>query len=308
MNTVMENKKEYKSFDEIDVSTMTIVATTNWKIDIKSLFEYLETTPYTVTPKKRGRKPKNLKEEPVKEIKEGSVVTMIYKDKMKGVFLKEKKAEKKSNYFRNSLTIVIFIKGKMINAKISENGKFQITGCKTEQHAEECIKFIWSYIQTINSLHKINICKYTGKPECIFVIYMTNMDFEIGFKINRQALDQYINENTMHDSILETSFGYPGVNIKMKLNRNKNPTIKKIYLDSETFLWKNTEISYEDYTSTLQQKDKKKDLKERQHTFLVFQSGNVILSSKHIIYMKEVYEEFMSTVFSARNIIEETLC
>lgn len=306
MNSIVENKKEYKTFNEIDVSTMTIVATTNWKIDIKSLFEYLEVTPFTVIPKKRGRKPKKLREEPVKEIKEGSVVTMIYKDKMKGVFLKEKKADKKTNYFRNSLTIVIFIKGKMINTKISENGKFQITGSKTEQHAEECIKFIWSYIQTINSLHNINICKYTDKPECIFVIYMTNMDFEIGFKINRQALDQYINENTVHDSILETSFGYPGVNIKMKLNRNKNPTIKKIYLD-ETKVWKNTEILYEDYTNTLSPKDKKKDLKERQHTFLVFQSGNVILSSKHIIYMKDVYEEFMTTIFSARKIIEENL-
>ena len=48
-------------FENIIVSTQTIIAKTNWKVDIISLFNHLETTLYKVIPKKRGRKSKEEK-------------------------------------------------------------------------------------------------------------------------------------------------------------------------------------------------------------------------------------------------------
>jgi hypothetical protein len=45
-------------FEEIAVSTRTIIGITNWNINIEKLFDVLPTTEYNVQPKKRGRKRK----------------------------------------------------------------------------------------------------------------------------------------------------------------------------------------------------------------------------------------------------------
>ena len=42
-----------------------------------------------------------------------------------------------------------------------------------------------------------------------------NTDFAIGYEINREALDTYIEQNTQHVSNFERSGGYTGVNIKI---------------------------------------------------------------------------------------------
>ena len=49
---------------------------------------------------------------------------------------------------------------------------------------------------------------------------MTNIDFNIGYIINREELNRYINEHTEYNSLLETSFGYTGVNIKIPVRQD----------------------------------------------------------------------------------------
>jgi hypothetical protein len=61
---------------------------------------------------------------------------------------------------------------------------------------------------------------------------MTNIDFNVGFTINRENLDKYINSNTDYNSLLETSFGYTGVNIKIPMQRPPDMILKKL-------IWKN---------------------------------------------------------------------
>ena len=58
-----KQKKPELSFDDICISTETIIATTNWKVDINELFNHLSVTEFTVVPKKRGRKSKDEKKE-----------------------------------------------------------------------------------------------------------------------------------------------------------------------------------------------------------------------------------------------------
>jgi len=297
-----ENKEfKYPEFDDIEVSTMTIVCITNWLLNIQLLFDNLETTPYTVIPKKRGRKPKNIKEEPHKNLPEGSIINMRYKDQIKGVVLREKKGEEKSNYFRNALTIVMFVDNKMINMKISKNGKFQITGCKTYLQAEMCVKYMWDYI---NQIEKVSTDE---APRVFFITVMTNIDFNLGFLVNRENLDKYINKNTDYNSLLETSFGYTGVNIKIPLKIPEKLKLKTITLYNES--WIEGEILYSDYVNSLEKVEKTKELaKKRWYTFLVFQSGNVIFScmSKEC-FMKEIYEEFLTIIKDCKYLIEEKI-
>ena len=82
-----------KNFENIEVSTKTIIAITNWNLNIDKIFDILPTTNYIVVPKKRGRKKKEEKEDPNGILEDGSIITIKYKDRLKGVDLKNKKTK-----------------------------------------------------------------------------------------------------------------------------------------------------------------------------------------------------------------------
>ena len=140
---------KFPEFDDIKVSTKTIIAKTNMTIDLRKLFDYLPITNYIVFPKKRGRKKKIEKVEEKIIIESGSIITLKYENDVRGVEIKKKKIDKKkkSKWFRNSFTVVMVIDNKPINFKICQNGMMQITGCKFDSQAEDCVKFIWYYIK-----------------------------------------------------------------------------------------------------------------------------------------------------------------
>jgi len=286
-----------KKFDDIAISTQTIIAKTNWKVDINALFNHLPVTDHKVIPKKRGRKSKlEKKEELGIELKDGQIVTLKIGNKLRGVILKEKKNSKR--FFRNSLTIVMYLDNKFINFKVSKNGKFQFTGCKNEDHSQLCMKFIHEYTKDTSK-----IIQYDGDTEIIFLSVMTNINFNLGFCINRENLDYHINSTSEYFSLLETSFGYTGVNIKIPLKNIDNIPISKITLKDE---WHHKKMTYSEYFETLDAKEQQKDkMKIRYNTFLVFQSGNVILSSPHKECMRESYHTFSKIIKECRDKIEE---
>jgi TATA-box binding protein (TBP) (component of TFIID and TFIIIB) len=288
------------TFDEIDISTQTIIAKTNWKVDIFLLFNHLPITFYKIIPKKRGRKSKEeKKEEKVDELLDGQIITLKIGNKLRGVNLKEKKNSKR--FFRNSLTVVMFMDHKFINFKVSKNGKFQFTGCKNEGHAKQCMKYVYEYTK-----NESKIIQYENNPEIIFINVMANINFNVGFCINRENLDDHINTKTKYYSLLETSFGYTGVNIKIPLDDiDIIPINKIIYKDSE---WTEESFGYTKYIDSLDEKERKKEkTKVRYNTFLVFQSGNVILSSPHKECMRKTYHEFIEIIKSCRHRIEEKI-
>lgn len=299
-----ENNKKSPIFEDIKVSTKTIIAVTNWNININLLFKTLPITNFTLIPKKRGRKKKEEREDPNKDIPSGSIITLEFGDEIRGVDLKQKKRKKKKGYFRNSLTVVMIIDNKQINFKISKNGKFQLTGCKNDYYAESSLKYIWKYIS--ESENKDEIIQNVSNPEITFLTVMTNIDFNLGFNINRENLDKYINCNTDYNSLLETSFGYTGVNIKIPMKKPSDMILKKLrWKDGK---WEENKINYKDYLETLTEKEKEKEQgKNRYNTFLVFHSGNVIMSSMHQMYMKDTYNKFINIIQDCRKIIEERI-
>ena len=307
------------NFDNINISTETIIAKTNWKINIQELFSNLPLTEYIVEPKKRGRRPKNEKKTEPQVLNNGEIITIKFGDKVRGVDLKSKKKkkpvkkvknskdddEKDNNYFRNSITVVMFCEGKLINFKISKNGKFQFTGCKNNDHAHRCLVYVKDYIYALPN-KKILSVPLNSNLEVIYVTVMANINFSLGFCVNKENLDDYINKNTNYISLLETTFGYTGVNIKMPLERMDNmPITKMSYIDFE---WRKQILNYKEYISTLDEKERSKERgKTHYNTFLVFQSGNVILSSHHKECMRDTYHEFLKIINRCRDHIEEKI-
>ena len=304
--------KEKETFDNIGISTETIIGKTNCKINIVDLFQILPVTEYTVVPKKRGRRPKDEKKVETQTLNDGDIITLKIGDRVRGVDLKMKKS-KSENYFRNSITIVMSCDGKLINFKISKNGKFQFTGCKNDSHSQRCLEYVMGYIDAYNSSPVTNHKKILTLPpqsnlEVIYLTVMANINFSLGFCVNKENLDDYDNKNTRYYSLLETTFGYTGVNIILPLPNLNNIPITKMTLDRVTNTWAKEDMSYDQYINLLDDKEKTKERgKTRYNTFLVFQSGNVILSSPHKECMRDTYHEFLRIIHTCRDVIEEKI-
>jgi len=298
---------QFPKFEDIPVSTKTFIVMTNITLNIKKLFDFLPITDYVLVPKRRGRKKKNTVTDPNKNISDGSIITIDLANNVRGVVLKKKKKKdgKSTDYFRNSVTIVMVIDGKKINFKISNNGKFKMTGCKKDTHAERCVKYIWNYIKDTKDIYTV------GENEsfkAIFIPAMRNIDFSLGFILDREKLDEYFNTFTQYCSLLETSIGYTGVNIKIPVKKAiTDLSIKElVYKESDWMVPKT--IPYQTYLDTLKPKEMQKKLdKERFNTFLVFHSGKVIMSSMCEEFARDTYYEFLDIIKNNYKQFEEKL-
>lgn len=292
------------NFREIDISTKTIIAVSNVELDIENIFNKIPVAQYVVVPRRRGRKKKEQEPDPNISLPIGSIITAKLSGLVKGVDLKQKKkTDSRRKYFRNSLTIVMKIdQNKLINFKLSKNGKFQITGAKNDEHAKQAIKYFWEYVCPYSELYKMNGAVFTVN----FITVMTNIDFNVGFIVNRENLDKYMNQQTEHNSLLETSFGYTGVNIKFPSNCTYDNTL--IPQITYTGVWNDTTIPYKTYYDQLSTKEKEKnEQKTRYTTFLVFHSGNVIMSGISKPMMEDTFNEFIDIIKKSRQHIEEKL-
>ena len=328
---VLSRDLKFPEFEDIKVSTKTFTAMTNLKIEIKELYEKLPVTPYTVIAKKRGRKKKREEPNPNENIPLGSIVTLKCEGEIRGVELKTKKTKKTANktkWFRNSITVVIIL-DKPVNFKICRNGTFQMTGCKTHEHAELCIKHIWEHIKDDQTLYSFTrSSKESSEPtlETMFIPSMRNIDFSLGFLVDREKLNiymspnsenNYISKSTLHEKyfkdrdfhcLLETSFGYTGVNIKIPLTEDiSTMEVKKLWYNDKDG-WKELWTTYQEYLDLLPEKDRISKLKdERYNTFLVFQSGCIIQSGLTSRFMKDPYYYFVDIMREGFDQIEERL-
>jgi TATA-box binding protein (TBP) (component of TFIID and TFIIIB) len=290
-----------RSFEDIKVSTKTFTAMTNMSINLEKLFEAIPVVPYIIVPKKRGRKKKVDTHDPNKDIPVGSVITLKLEKNVKGVDLKKKKKETDPKWFRNSLTVVIIL-DKHINFKVYKNGTFQMTGCMNKKHAELCVTHIWKHISEMQG----DVFEITRGEDLEFLIIpaMRNIDFDLGFCVDREKLALFMSTQTDFHCLLETSFGYTGVNIKIPLEYDiQTMMVKKVYTSGKSEM-----VPYTEYLDLLPAKDKKAKIsKDRYNTFLVFHSGKTILSGLKKSTTRETYYEFLQIMQKRMELIREKL-
>ena len=139
---------------------------------------------------------------------------------------------------------------------------------------------------------------------------MRNIDFDLGFKVDREKLSEEMTNLVSQDTdlycLLETSFGYTGVNIKIPVYQdciNSKMYVTKVVID-KNLIQKNTNILYGDYIDECKIVPKKK---QKFHTFLVFHSGKVIFSGMTKELMEDTYYFFIGLISKMKNNIEEKL-
>ena len=133
------------------------------------------------------------------------------------------------------------------------------------------------------------------------------MDFSIGFIIDREKLAKYMATQNEFQCLLETSFGYTGVNIKIPLDINiEELKIKKAICVNG--VWEDIITTFGEYIKKLPAKEAEKQLnKKRFTTFLCFHSGRIIVSSMNDETTLAPYEYFLKMIRKCYDDIEERL-
>ncbi len=305
---VLGNDGNIKAFSQIGISTKTVIAITNLKIDLDKLFNLIPITDYEPVKKRRGRRKRLVIENTPTVLPYGSIILVQRRRDSRGVSVKNK-TKRSNTFFLHSVTVVLALNdNKFINAKISQNGKFQITGCKSDAHYIETLKIL---IKTFNDIKKWSgETVYTIQGETIEVIFntvMQNMDFNIGFPISRDKLDTFINTRTDFTGVYEGSIS-TGVNIKIPSLYHNDVQLLKINIDqNDPNKTQQSIVPYTSYYSLLEDKEKKKEKKkEKYHTFLVFASGSIIMSSRGPD-MERVFYELIQILLQNRAQFEETV-
>lgn len=128
------------------------------------------------------------------------------------------------------------------------------------------------------------------------------------FNISRKNGIKGLNHSKLNKScIKESNFVYTGANLKMPITADiKTMPIKKIKCNSSGE-WSDTMTTYDEYLQYFNEKEQKKRLKQRYNTFLIFQSGHVILSSINSEYAKDSFYSFINTIKECKPIIQEKL-
>jgi TATA-box binding protein (TBP) (component of TFIID and TFIIIB) len=298
---------EYKDFDSINISTTTVIVSTNLEINLEWLFDNFKvldvnTSGVSIKSNKDFQKHISGTVKP----KYGSITMIEFKDKLKGFKLRKKK--KNTKFFRNTLSIALYV-GKLINMKIPTKGKLQMTGCISPEQAELCVKYLWDILSQYEQSD--NSYRLYGDEQNLITIHrtkMTNKIFNTGFNVNRQNLDIYMNQNTRFTSLLETSFGYTGVNIKTSFDIDpENTKLTRLKCDKYNN-WEKTYITLSKYLDSLSVNERTKENNKRPRiTFLVFHSGTVIMSGMTVQYMKSVYNDFIEVLKNNRELLEEKI-
>ncbi len=178
---------------DLRVSTMTLVSEINSNINLAELYNNLEINDF------------------IHYIEYG-------KDRTKGSSVKKIKnprKHKEKKFFYNQLTLHIY-KGKIVNVKLFNNGRIQMTGLKQKQQGIDIIHMLLQYLGKLSENKRKDILDNINPEIRESRIVLINSDFDIRFKINREILHRLIVSRGYYSSYEPTI--YPGVNIKYYFN------------------------------------------------------------------------------------------
>lgn len=269
-----------KSFEELKVSTRTIIATANVEMDTETIFKTIPIQEQWLNGEKMR------------------IDVMYYKHEIRTTDETRRQEGKKQKSFRNALNVIMYVGDKKVNFKVSKNGKFQLTGCKEIRHAKMAV---FSFLETVNATCPRAFIAQPRYFRVYMEIVMTNMDCCAGYCINRQMLDRIINTETPFHSLLETSFGYTGVNIKFPVQTDLAS------LQIPLFEWEcGRPETIQDKTMSMSLVLKEK-MPVKYNTFLVFHSGQFIMSGMFEDTMRDDYNRFLSILNENESSVREIL-
>ena len=136
---------------------------------------------------------------------------------------KSRNPEKRKTFF-NQVTIHVNC-DKIVNVKLFNNGKIQMTGLKYEDHGSNVLQKLLPIITELDSSNELKVFNHMDIVYQPMNIVLINSDFDIKYKVKRDILHREIIDAGMYSSYEPCI--YPGVNIKYYFNHNQDDGICK---------------------------------------------------------------------------------
>lgn len=271
----------------IKISTRTIMVYFNLEYHIEKISKQrdklinLENVTYKLTKKSKQIDKKTIRGP------SGQIFCTEYRNDVVGLPIKRKKKKSTSriDYFLNQISFDLSLGDYNINIMMFKNS-FKISGCKEDEDAIKGVEILWKTLDKF--IPEFYTISNNDKPSFTFEIVMMNTGFNFKKYIDRENLNQIMNRPEHNDKVLISQYVptlHTNVNIKMVSDKPENYKYKKVTIDKEFIV--------ENIDSVLFKKDKPKQ-KVDKDTFIVFSSGQVILSGKYLSSMMENYKMFSS--------------
>lgn len=191
----------------------------------------------------------------------------------------------KKKGFRNAITLCVRVDPtKLVNVKVCTSGKMQLTGCKSMDQAIDAVKKIYD---TYPNLFQ---CPENHAFTAQIYPVMTNYDLRIGFLINRTKLDEILSRQPSMSSMVEISYGYPGVICKQPIEQGAQVGVH--VLSKTGGQWTNEKTT--------------QAVTGGKTTLMVFQTGAVIASGQCVETILPHVQKFMHTIEEHRQAIQLT--
>lgn len=239
------------------------------------------------------------------------IIAVSYKGKERGKQKKRKKEVSSSEKCKNFLNCVSFTTQndpkKNINVKLFNNGVFQLTGCKCYTHAQKALVSVWKVIKQTEETSP-GIFKFkdadkgfsTTHMEAYVVSAMRNVDFRLGFEIDREVLGNHIMNNTDY-KIVPIIQGFMGVQLSVPIESVADMVIHKISFQNEDD-FTDEKIRYDAFWE-VKPSEKVKAQKGKSVTIAVFQTGKVLISGIDAMYQEPVFLWFINEIKSIQDSI-----
>ena len=129
--------------------------------------------------------------------------------------IKNPRKKKEKKFFYNQMTIHVY-KDKIVNMKVFNNGRIQMTGLKSEKQGLDIIQLFINELKNIPQERLEEILDNLDPERNESKIVLINSDFDVHSKINRDLLHRKVIEKGYFSSYEPCT--YPGVNIKYYYN------------------------------------------------------------------------------------------
>ena len=210
-----------------------------------------------------------------------TLIHVLYRKREKG-FKKKNPTSKKKNF----LNCITFIKNnKKVNLKVFRNGVVQLTGCKSLEHCKFGIIIFWDLIKNIIRIDSL---------ELFLVSVMRNVNFNLGFFVDREKLGTYILESQSGYKISPVIGGFIGMRFIIELESIDDMPVYKFKINDEGLI-EEEPILYE----KLNNKNAKKKI-----NIVIFQTGRVLISGIHEKYQNPVIEWFLKLIKEVKDDIK----
>jgi len=266
----------------------------------------------------------------------GKILSIQFRKQFRGLITKASKKDegqtKKSKHFLNQITCIISLGDINLNVFIFKSS-FKISGCKNMNIAQEVIRALWEVIEPLEDVYTFLDDKY---PNFVFESVMSNIDFLLGFNVDRKCLNTLLNNPKYEDVIIQSRYEpTTDTNVKIQLKANEPQNYKYFQLirfpsnikykpstsasvplrfahictqtclnmDTPKHLHTSTQVWISGETENPGQKSNKKNRKKT--TFMVFRSSKTIMSSRYKDNMEKDFNYFINIIGQYKNSIEE---